>query len=186
MLVDNGKHLTGSMKRTSSGMASSNQLLQFLSVHPRKPGNDPILERKRMSMQRISAVSGNEKRTMFVMRHSHCNPVRKPWFHWDLHTVFVQGIQDLEHGQHLGDGYPHRCVGNVSSGTDASTEPKCDVLGVVWFERTVIVEESLGYERVWVGVPSFVVRHRPCKRSSEPCPEECGKTDHRFATRRAP
>ena len=39
-------------RRMASSMTRSDQLLQFLSVHPRKPGYNPILERKRLSTQK--------------------------------------------------------------------------------------------------------------------------------------
>jgi len=34
------------------GSTSSDQLFQFLGVHPREPGQDPVPERKRMSAQK--------------------------------------------------------------------------------------------------------------------------------------
>ena len=143
-------------------MARSNQLLQFLSAHLWKPGHDPALERERMSAQKISTVFGIEE-MMSVVHHSHCNSARKPRFHWDLHPVLVQGSQDLEHSQHLGDGHPDCRICKVSPDTDAPTEPERDMFSVVGFEGPIVVEESLGYESVWIGVPGFVVRHRPGK-----------------------
>ena len=149
-------------KAVTSSAARSNQLLQFLSVHLWKPGYNPALERKRMSAQKISAMLGIETR-MSIVHHSHCNSARKPRFHWDLHPVLIQGSQDLEHGQHLGYNRPHRRVCKVSPDADASTESKRDMFSVVRLEGTVVVEESLGYEFVWFGVPRFVMPHRPGK-----------------------
>ena len=98
------------------------------------------------------------------MHHSHRSPAPKPRFYWDLHSVLVQGSQDLEHGQRLGHDRPHGRVCKVSPDTDTSTESKRNVFDIIRGEGTVVVEESLGYESVRVGVPRFVMRHRPGKR----------------------
>jgi hypothetical protein len=95
------------------------------------------------------------------VHHSHHVPGRELRFYRYLHSVLVQGSQDLEHGQHLGHSRPHGHVCKVSPDADASTESIRDVVDVVGLEGTVVVEESLWHKRVWVGVPRFIVPHRP-------------------------
>ena len=97
------------------------------------------------------------------MHHSHCNSTRKSLFHWDLRAILIQGFQYLERGQHLGDDRPHRRVCKVSPDTDPSTKSKRDMFDLPRFQGTIIVEESLGYERVWVGEPGFIVCYRPSR-----------------------
>ena len=100
---------------------------------------------------------------MFWVHHSHRIRARKPRFDWDLYSVIVQGPRDLEHSQHLGHNRPDGRICKMSPNADASTESERDMFNVVGFEGTIVVEESLGYERMWVGVPRFVVSHRPDK-----------------------
>ena len=62
--------------------------------------------------------------------------------------MLIQRFQYLEYGQHLGDDCPNRRVRKVSPGTNASTKSIHNVFNIIGFERTIVVEESLGYERV--------------------------------------
>ena len=68
-----------------------------------------------------------------------------------------QGLQYLGYCQHLGHGHPNGHVYRISPDTNASTESKRDMFNVVGFERPIVVEESLGYERVRLREPRLVV-----------------------------
>ena len=99
--------------------------------------------------------------------YSHGEPARKFQFDRYFYPVLVQGWQYREDGQHLGHDRPHGHVCKMFPGAHASTESKREVFNVVGFEGTIVVEESLGYERVWVGVLGFVVSHRPSKAGQD-------------------
>jgi hypothetical protein len=161
--------------RKVSSSASSDQLLQFLGVHPRKPWDDPVPERKRMSAKRISTMSEIKSKNDISVHHSHHIPGRERRFHRDLHPILVQGSQDLEHGQHLSYDRPYGRVCKVSPGTHASTESIRDVFDVVRCKRPIIVEESFGYERTRIRVPGFVVCHRPGQKKISRSASEEGR-----------
>ena len=95
------------------------------------------------------------------MRYSHRKPTGKSGFYWNLCPILVQGWQYREHGQHLGDDRPHGRVCKVSPNTYPSAKSERNMFDFVWLQGTTIVQESLRCERVWVGEPGFVVRHRP-------------------------
>ena len=67
-----------------------------------------------------------------------------------------QGLQYLGYCQHLGHGHPNGHVYRISPDTNASTS-KRDMFNVVGFERAIVIDESLGYEHVWLRELRLVV-----------------------------
>jgi len=118
--------------------------------------------------------------------YSHDEPARKLGFDRHLFPMLVHGLCYLVHGQHFRDQRPHGRVGKVFPRAHASTESVCELVDVVGFERTIVVEESLGHERVWVRVLGFVVCHGPSKVSHDPSRRSVKSTHQALVMRRAP
>ena len=95
--------------------------------------------------------------------HSHAETARKFRLDRYLDSVLIQGFEYLEDGQHFGHHRPYGRVSKVSPDTDPPTKSERDMFHVVVFKGTVVTEESLWYERLWVGVSRFVMCHRPAK-----------------------
>ena len=121
------------------------------------------------------------------MLHLQRNPGCKFRLHLDFHPVLIQGSQYLECRQHLGHDSPQGYACKVLAGTRASTESKCDGFDLARFEQTVVVEESLGHESVWVGVSGFVTRHRPGEVDHKNVSgKRVNHTNHTFVKNMAP
>lgn len=148
-------------ERQHHGMVATINISNFFASIPGNLGTILYLNGRGC----LYVMSVIEAQTTVLVHHLHHDTARKPRFYRDSDPVFVEGFQNLEHGQHLGDSHPHRRISKVSTDTYASTESVCNVFDVIGFERTIVIEESLGYERVWVGVPRFVMCHRPIEVS---------------------
>ena len=94
-----------------------------------------------------------------LMHHSRGSARGKLRLYGYLHSVRVQRVQNREHSQDFGNYRPYRCVCKVSPNAVASTKSKYDVFTVIGFEGSIVIEESLGEECVWIWVPEFIVRH---------------------------
>ena len=137
-----------------------------------------------MLQMSIPCIITPDRKSKTMRSHSHAKPTGKFRFERDFYPIIIQGLQNLEDGQHLGHQRPHRGIGKVSPDTDAPTEAIHDVFDIIRFEGTIVVEESLGYERMWVRIPGFFMS---CQNgSSAPLWKNVKHTDQRCGMRIAP
>ena len=167
-----GRHVSRSWTMTQSEQSESarlsslrsarrNQLFQLLTVHPWHLRHDPTLEGEWMSVHSIKTMS--DRRWNIYDSQDHAG--RKFWFDTYFYPFFVQGLQYLEDCQHLGHHRPQGSVSKLNPGAAASTKAIRNVVEVIRFQGTIIIEVSLGHKGVRIRIPGFIMRHLPGKQT---------------------
>ena len=82
-------------------------------------------------------------------------------------AILILCLGDVEHREHRGSDDEKCRLYQVTPRTDALTGAKCQSDCRVVLECSILVEESLGLECVWIRIEIWVMKNRPRKFLSE-------------------